>query len=285
MLASAPDAVMVTTTPTPTTTSPVLAEPGAGDTPVEQLSAAPQVGFPGEWYDLNTADHFWFRWRIDAALRQFRDCGLALDAPLRVLDVGGGKGIVRDQLEARTSWVVDLVELNQAALRAAAPGRGRHLYYDVLDERADLLDAYDAAVLFDVIEHVEPTAPLLQSVARHLKPGGLLLVNVPALASLFSAFDVASGHYRRYGRATLLAELPSDAWDVLDVRYWGISLIPLLALRKMMLRAATDETIRRGFGPPSPLMGRLLTMLAAAENAVLSKPPVGTSLLLAARRR
>jgi 2-polyprenyl-3-methyl-5-hydroxy-6-metoxy-1,4-benzoquinol methylase len=285
MLASAPDVVMVTRSPAPSPTSSLLTTLDEGEAAVEQLSAAPQVGFPGEWYDLNTADHFWFRWRVDAALRQFRGCGLPVDAPLRVLDVGGGKGILRDQLEARTAWVVDLVELNQAALRSAAPGRGRHLYYDVLDERADLLGSYDAAVLYDVIEHVEPTAPLLRSVARHLKPGGLLLVNVPALAGLFSAFDVASGHHRRYGRASLVAELPTDEWDVLDVRYWGLALIPLLALRKLLLRAPTDETIRRGFGPPSRLMTRVLTMLGAAETAILPRPPAGTSLLLAARRR
>jgi SAM-dependent methyltransferase len=276
---------MATTPPVPTTSPPLRAAPDERATSGEQHKAAPQVGFPGEWYDLNTADHFWFRWRIEAALRQYRDRGLALDAPLRVIDVGGGRGVVRDQLEARTSWVVDLVELNQAALRAAAPGRGRHLYYDVLDQRADLLATYDAAVLFDVIEHVEPTGPLLRAVARHLKPGGLLLVNVPALPSLFSAFDVASGHHRRYGRASLLAELPPDDWELVDVRFWGVSLIPLLALRKLMLRAPDDETIRRGFGPPGPLVGRLMGALAAVEGALLSRPPVGASLLLVARRR
>src|SRR5262245_36632129 len=104
---------------------------------IEQLSVAPESGFPGDWYDLNSAEHFWFRWRIEAALRQFRQCGLPLDAPLRVLDVGGGKGVLRDQVEARTAWTVDLVELNRAALESAAPGRGRHLYYDVRDERPD----------------------------------------------------------------------------------------------------------------------------------------------------
>jgi SAM-dependent methyltransferase len=251
---------------------------------VEQLSVAPQVGFPGEWYDLNAADHFWFHWRIEAALRQFRQRGLPLDAPLRVLDVGGGKGVLRDQVEARTGWTVDLVELNQAALEAASPGRGRHLYYDVRDERPELLGGYDAAILYDVIEHVEHPRPLLESVRRHLKPGGHLLVNVPALQSLFSGFDVASGHYRRYDRPSLVAELDAGAWEVVDVRYWGLALIPLLALRKMMLRDASDETIRRGFGPPSRLAHACLRALMKVEMAVVPTSPVGTSLLLVARR-
>lgn len=256
-----------------------------GSTHLEQLSVAPEVGFPGEWYDLNAADHFWFHWRIEAALRQFRDCGLPLAAPLRVLDVGGGKGVLRDQVEARTSWTVDLVELNQAALASAATGRGRHLYYDVRDERPELLGAYDAAILYDVIEHVEHTQPVLEAVRRHLKPSGLLILNVPALQGLFSAFDVASGHHRRYDRRSLRAELPAERWEVLDLRYWGLALVPMLAVRKALLRDPSDETIRRGFGPPSRLAHTCLRALMRVEMALSSRPPVGTSLLLVARRR
>jgi SAM-dependent methyltransferase len=255
----------------------------AGPRRIEQLSIAPEVGFPGDWYDLNSADHFWFEWRMAAAIRQFRDCALAIDAPLRVLDVGGGRGVLRDQLEARTSWVVDLVELNQAALASAAPGRGRHLYYDVLDQRADMLGAYDAAVLYDVIEHVEQPRAVLDAVARHLKPGGLLLLNVPALQGLFSAFDVAAGHHRRYDRPTLTADLAS--WEVLDLRYWGLALVPMLWMRKLLLRAPTDETIRRGFGPPGAAARACLRAVAALETALTSRPPTGTSLLVVARRR
>jgi SAM-dependent methyltransferase len=255
----------------------------AGSTRIEQLSIAPEVGFPGDWYDLNSADHFWFQWRIDAALRQFRDCGLATGAPLRVLDVGGGRGVLRDQVEARTSWIVDLVELNQAALASAAPGRGRHLYYDVRDVRPDLRGAYDAAILYDVIEHVEDPRGLLDAVACHLKPGGLLLLNVPALQGLFSAFDVAAGHYRRYDRRTLREEVAG--FELLDLRYWGLALVPMLFVRKLLLRAPTGETIRRGFGPPGALSGFCLRTIAAVETTLLPRAPVGTSLLAIARAR
>jgi SAM-dependent methyltransferase len=257
-----------------------------GSPRIEQLSVAPEVGFPGEWYELNSADHFWFQWRIAAALRQFRDCGVATDASMRVLDIGGGRGVVRDQLEARTSWVVDLVELNQTALSAAAPGRGRHLYYDVRDLRPDLLGTYDAAVLYDVIEHIEHPRAVLDAAARHLVPGGLLLLNVPALQPLFSAYDAAAGHYRRYDRPTLLAELSGEEWEVVDVRYWGVALVPLLALRKLLVRGAPgDEAIRRGFGPSGAALAAAMRALMKAELAVASRPPVGASLLLVARRR
>ncbi len=254
---------------------------------IEHLSSSPEAGFPGDWYDLNSADHFWFQWRMAAALRQWRACGVPLDRPLRVLDVGGGRGVVRDQVEAATAWTVDLVELNHAALEAAAAGRGRHLYYDVRHEAPELVGRYDAAILFDVIEHLEDPGSLLAAVGRHLRPDGHLLLNVPALQVLFSAFDVASGHYRRYSRASLLAELSRSGWQAIDHRFWGLGLLPLLALRKVMLRsptAETTETIQRGFGPPNRFAHASLRALMRVETAVLARPPVGTSILAVARR-
>lgn len=256
----------------------------SGPERIERLSSSPEVGFPGDWYELNSADHFWFEWRMNVALRQWRSCGLALDRPLRILDVGGGRGVVRDQVEAATAWTVDLVELNLAALEAAAPGRGRHLYYDVRDEVPDLLGSYDAAILFDVIEHLEDPLPVMEAVRRHLKPDGHLLVNVPALQSLFSAYDVAAGHFRRYDRRSLPAELAGGGWQLLEQRFWGLTLVPLLGLRKMLLRQATAETIRRGFGPPSRFAHASLRALMKTETALLTRPPVGTSLLMVARR-
>jgi 2-polyprenyl-3-methyl-5-hydroxy-6-metoxy-1,4-benzoquinol methylase len=253
--------------------------------PIERLSTSGDTGFPGEWYEFNSADHFWFEWRVRAALRQWRACGLPLDRPLRVLDVGGGRGVLRDQVEAATAWTVDLVELNLPALGAASPGRGRHLYYDVLERSPDMVGRYDAAILFDVIEHVEAPRPLLDAVAQHVKPGGWLLVNVPALESLFSAFDEASGHFRRYDRRSLTAEMADGSWEIRDLRYWGMSLIPMIAVRKMLLRSPTEETIRRGFGPPQRLAHASLRAVMRAESAVWARPAIGSSLLMVAQRR
>lgn len=251
---------------------------------VERLSDTPEVEFPGDWYDLTAVDHFWFQWRLAAALRQWRDCGLATGAPLRVLDVGGGQGVFRDQVEAATAWTVDLVDLNGPALDAARPGRGRRLYYDVNDAAPELLGTYDAAILYDVIEHLEDPQPLLRSVARHLKPSGWLFVNVPALQSLFSAYDVAAGHFRRYDRHTLPAELATGGWTVRDVRYWGLSLVPLLMVRRLLLRNPSPDTIDRGFRPPGRLAHAGLRALMKVETGVLSRTPTGTSVLMVAQR-
>jgi SAM-dependent methyltransferase len=265
---------------------PEPAAPGAG-AGVEFLSPPEPSDFPEEWYDLSGPEHFWFEWRLRALLRLVRDLGLALESPLRVLDVGAGAGVLRDQLEARTGWTIDIADLSAAALGRARRGRGRTLCYDVLAPAADLLARYDAALLFDVIEHVAQPRPLLAAVLRHLRPGGHLLVNVPAGQWLFSAYDVAAGHVRRYGKATLAAEIADAGLEVRDLRYWGLSLVPLLVARKLLVReaASNDACVRRGFEPPGRLAHALLRGLLRMETLVLARPPLGSSLLLAAQKR
>jgi len=252
---------------------------------IEILSPVQEVAFPDEWHQLTGADHFWFQWRIAAALRLIRAAGIATDVPLRALEVGGGTGILRDQIEGHTSWVVDLTDLSVETLRLSRPGRGRRLYYDVREEQASLVGTYDVVILFDVLEHIEASRPFVGSVLRHLRPGGYLIVNVPALQSLFSTYDEAAGHVRRYDKRTLASEFEGSGLAVLDLRYWGLCLVPLLALRKLILRkhrqAAT--TIRTGFRPPGALAHALLRGFMRMEVALWSRPPIGTSLLLVGR--
>jgi SAM-dependent methyltransferase len=248
--------------------------------------SAEVTDFPDEWYALASADHFWLQWRFRAALAQIRAVGVPEAAPLRVLDVGGGTGVVREQLEGRTAWQIDITDLHPTAVSEARRGRGRNFCYDIREERADMVGVYDAIVLFDVLEHIDGPVAFLASLARHLRAGGHLLVNVPAVPALFSGYDVAAGHLRRYDPASLRADLERGGLDVRDVRYWGLSLVPLLLLRKAMLGGrAGPEVIRRGFQPPSAAVNGVLRAVMRAETALLARPALGTSLLAAARKR
>jgi SAM-dependent methyltransferase len=253
---------------------------------IELISEVRRSPFPAEWYELVDSTHFWIRWRFAAAGRVIDDLELPRAEELHVLDVGGGAGILREQLEQSTRWTVDITDLNRAALERAGPGRGRTLYYDVREEAPDLIGRYDLVCLFDVIEHVEDARELLLASLCHLRPGGHLLLNVPALQWLFSAYDRAQGHRRRYDRQSLLAEVGSLPVDVLDVRYWGMSLVPLLALRRLVVGDDPGpETLRRGFSPPGPLFHRALRGLMRLETAIVARPLLGSSALLAARLR
>jgi 2-polyprenyl-3-methyl-5-hydroxy-6-metoxy-1,4-benzoquinol methylase len=252
---------------------------------VRFVSSPREQPFPEEWYELTTPDHFWFQGRLAATLGLLREVGIPRDRPWRGLEIGGGTGVLRDQLEARTSWAIDMTDLNLEALRMAGRGRGENLYYDIMEERAPFLESYDVIILFDVLEHVEATGPFLRSILRHLKKGGYLLVNVPALQSLYGAYDRAAGHVRRYDKRSLGAEFARLDLELCGMRYWGVVLLPLLLARKLLLErgAGSAAVIRRGFRPPGELAHLLLRGLMRLES-LWPRPPLGTSRLLAGRR-
>jgi len=243
--------------------------------------------FPDEWYDFSDEGHFWFRWRLRALLELLRGHGVSVHDPLRALEVGCGNGVLRAQIERATSWMVDGVDVNpEAVARAGNPERV--FVYDVAERRADLLGRYDVLILFDILEHLADASAFLGHALAHVKPGGTVLVNVPALPSLRSRYDEVVGHLRRYDPALLRAALasPPHNLEVLGLRYWGLSLVPILALRKLVLATVgrRADVVRLGFQPPGKLANELLLKLMALETRLVSAPLVGTSLMAIARQ-
>ena len=253
---------------------------------VEYITPFRNIDFPTAWYEANSEDHFWFQWRARSARALIGRLRLPTSQPLRVFDVGCGTGITARQLARTTSWVFDGADLNVEALKRCAGGLERVLYYDVLERREEFRSHYDVALLFDVIEHIEQPGPFIDAVLFHLKPGGILLVNVPALMSLFSVYDEVAGHYRRYDRLMLATEFSGFDVTVVEQVYWGLTMVPLLMARKVVLRGETSEaqTIRTGFVPPSRAAHALLKRVMAAESGLVSRPPFGSSLLAAVRK-
>jgi SAM-dependent methyltransferase len=246
--------------------------------------------FPESWYELADPSHFWMEWRVWAFLEQLRALGFRPDDELAVLDVGAGNGALRAQLEASTRWRIDISDTNPAVESHCLPGRGESLLYDVAERAPARVDRYDVVLLFDVIEHATEPIALLRDAAAHLRPGGWLFVNVPALPAFHSRYDRIVGHHRRYTKRSLAAECETAGLRVVDTRYWGLLLLPVLVARWLVHRgeprdaAERERWIRAGFEPPSRGVGSVLRFLARLETRWLAPAPLGTSLLGASRR-
>jgi len=252
---------------------------------VEILSPAAAIAFPDQWYEIMDVRHFWMKWRTRAFLGQCKALSIPTETPSSVLEIGCGHGILRQMLETATKWTIDGVDLNAGALSHSAPGRGRTALYNIHDRVPELAARFDAIILFDVIEHIDDPVSFLMSALYHLKPGGYVFINVPALQSLYSKFDVAVGHYRRYTKRTLEAELAKAGVRKIDDRYWGLTMLPLLVLRKLWLSLRSENpgsgatVVQRGVLPPGKLADAVLTGIMQAETSVIANPPLGTSLL------
>lgn len=64
-------------------------------------------------------------------------------------------------------------------------------------------ELFDSIIYIDVLEHIEKDAQELEDAAKHLKKGGYLIVLSPAFQFLYTEFDKAIGHYRRYRKADM----------------------------------------------------------------------------------
>jgi SAM-dependent methyltransferase len=261
---------------------------GAVEKGVRLLSARREDTFQAaaEWYDCARAEHFWFAWRLAALRALWRRCGLEEGAPLAVFDVGCGAGVLADQVEGCTAWRVDGADLNLPALQRCRPRRGETFYYDITERRAPCREAYDVLLLADILEHIEEPEAFLRAALWHLRPGGWVLLNVPAGPALYSGYDRAAGHRRRYTATGLRAATAPLGLEEVRCRAWGLSLLPVAALRTLWfaVRPPRAEVMRRGLEPPGRLCHRLLHALRRLETALLPLGPCGTSLVLAGRK-
>ena len=242
--------------------------------------------FVKTWYDLSDESHFWMQWRVAAFLRQATAVNAPFKKSLTGMEVGCGCGVLRRQIEQITNWSIDGVELSLDPLKRTPKGRGKLFLYDITEKNKEFAGKYDFLFLYDVLEHVERTSTFLRACAYHMKNNGLLYINVPAFNALYSAYDTAAGHRRRYSIKSLSEELQDNQYKILDIRYWGFSLIPLLVLRKILTSPGQNRNaiIIKGFKPPSPSVHAILKSLMSVETALVRKPPLGTSVMAAAMK-
>jgi SAM-dependent methyltransferase len=139
---------------------------------------------------------------------------------VRVLEVGAGHGTFTELLvPGRTVVATEVSPRCIAALQDRFAGRP-----DVTVLAADVAGAapdgpYDAAVLLNVLEHIEDDRGALADLASMLRAGGRLILWVPAFEGLYSDFDRRVGHHRRYRIPDLRAKLVAAGLDPVDIHY------------------------------------------------------------------
>ena len=179
---------------------------------------------------------------------------------------------------------VDGFDLNAEALQRSLAKRHPRFCYNIFDRNPQFGERYDFLFLFDVIEHIKQEKEFLEAALYHLKAGGYLLVNVPALMSFYSAYDKAVGHQRRYSVKTLDRLCTGAGLEKIVTTYWGLPLVPVLFLRNLRVSRQTDSQliIQGGYKPPGHYSNQLLNLISALEP--IPQRWLGTSVMTIYRK-
>jgi len=192
------------------------------------------------------------------------------------LEIGAGLGDYAD-LWARTERVQTASEADPERLgRLRDRFRGRpDVQVRELEVPIAETGAHSAVVAYNVLEHIEDDVAALRSFAGLVRPGGNVVLFVPAFLFAMSDFDREIGHYRRYTRRTLTAALLDAGLRPVDVHYVNpVGLVGWVVLMRLMHKR-TDETPVRFFDRA------IVPVLRWCESRV--RPPFGQSLFAVAR--
>lgn len=144
-----------------------------------------------------------------------------------VLEVGAGQGGVGTRLALRSRYTgvdLDPVSVEVARHRVAASGSSGRILQGDLDDLLAHDERVDWLCAFEVLEHIHDDRDTLTGWVGRLRPGGRLLLSVPAFAERYSHADRLAGHYRRYDPAVLERLLVDVGLIDVRVRCYGVPL-------------------------------------------------------------
>jgi SAM-dependent methyltransferase len=223
--------------------------------------------------------HWWYQGRRRVLERAIER--LQLPPGARILDAGCGSG--RNMVELARHGAVTGVELSSTSAELARErSAGDVVEGSVMDMPFDD-GSFDLSVSLDVIEHLPDDVAALAELRRVTRPGGALLVTVPAYQWLWSGHDEVNHHHRRYNRRTLLAAAQAAGWQAQATAHFNSLLLPIAIVLRALerLRPSTTKSSLDLWVPPAPLNWALRQPLHL-EGAVIGHGgsiPAGLSLL------
>jgi len=229
--------------------------------------------------------HWWFVARRQIIAQVILRLNLPKNA--QILEAGCGTGGNLQMLSRHGQ--VAAMELDEIACQLANQRRVTHVKRGSLPDDIPFTSQYDLILILDVIEHLDDDLSALKALYHKLKPGGYLLVTVPAYQFLWSEHDEINHHKRRYQFKHLKQVVKTAGYQVVYGSYFNTFLFPLVIIIRFVGRLLPKQNknqLSSDLVLPSKPVNQFFKWLFASERHLINRLylPFGVSVLLLARK-
>lgn len=197
---------------------------------------APHISGAGEsydpiWYDelaFLESKNFWFIARnrlIDFLAKRY------FSQNSKYLEVGCGTGFVLQMLHKKfPNWSICATEAQLHGFSFARKRVTNEVKFFQMDACAiPFKEEFDVVGAFDVIEHIRDDVLAISQIHAALKPNGYFILSVPQHMFLWSRYDEAACHFRRYSKSELHGKLTEAGFSIIESTSFNSILLPLMA--------------------------------------------------------
>jgi SAM-dependent methyltransferase len=229
------------------------------------------------------ASNWWFEARRELIRRIVDRTG---PTACTILDVGCGTGANADALSGAGRMLIGVDASEEAVSRCRTTG----LYTELHRSDAECLplpdSSVDLALCADVLEHTDDVRTSA-GIFRVLKPGGVLIVTVPAHMWLWSWNDELCHHRRRYSSRQLRSLLENRGFVIRRISSWNISsVLPAFLISSLQRFRRKPDRLELNLRLLPPWLDRALLVIMRIENALVMMTglPIGVSLFVVAEK-
>ena len=196
----------------------------------------------------------------------------------KIMEVGCGGGDLLRFLDYKNLDITGSDYSNVYLDKARAKNLPINLFKaNLLDDKSwkEFKNNFDSIIASEVIEHIENHQKALKTIIQLLKPGGVLILTVPASPLIYSKYDKKIGHFRRYEKKSLKKILEEQGFSVEKIRYWNFPGFIGWLFNYKIFNNNPKSTMK-------PFLIRVLAGLLSFEKSI--EMPLGLTLIVKARK-
>lgn len=235
-------------------------------------------------YHKEEKNNWWFKARRHIILQILDEhCS---SRQTSILDVGCSGGALLKDLTVKGYENSLGADISQLAVELC---QQQGLKVDLMDGSSLSFEhnRFDVLIASDILEHVENDGAALKSWYDVLKPGGLLIIFVPAFMFLWSNHDEVNHHFRRYSSKGLINLLVSHNFLIIKKGYWNFMLFFPVALTVWLEKYLFKNRKQDRLYHINPWLNRFLLVISKFENQLIKlfNFPFGMSIFIIARKK